>query len=762
MNIILNITKTELRKLFYSPVAWLVLIIFCIQCGMVFINCFDLLLYWKRAKIEASDLTLISLNSSQSVYHAAYSYIYLYIPLITMGIMSQEFSTGSIKLLYSSPVTNSQIVIGKYLALLCFNLVITGILFVFSIYIIFSIKNVDTIIIFCALLGFILLLAVYAAIGLFMSSLSSYIVVAALGTFAIFTVLSFVGTLGQSIEFVRDITYWFSINSRISGFNNGLINSEDVIYFIVIAGMFLCLTIFRLKFKRQPSTFRRKLITYGTVISVVIFIAYLSSRPDLEGYIDLSRNKVNTLTKGSQEIVSKLPKDVTITTYVNVLAKSAGYFIPERFKSEQTRYEQYIRFKPRLNLKYVYYYHKVNDYSLYGRKSQLSEKEMLDSVMDVNRWDFDVIPYADIQPKVDLSAENFEQISLIQGSNNRNVWLRTYDDMLVMPLEGEISAALKRLNQPTPIVGAVTGHGERSISKGYNLGYTWFTTIKRFRNSLVNQGLDLHDVSLDRSVDSNISILMIAEPKMAFTVQQTQHLRDYIASGKNLIILGEHGAEEYLNPVLNDLGLQLLPGVLVDTTQQNEPDLMGLKPSAKTISFSPYFNDMSLRKQILYMPSTTGIKILDNKEYKKEILFESGDKSWVETRKLDFKRDSLSCIDNPKENIKAYPTVVALSRKVNGKTQKIMVTGDADLFSNGTLMQSFQGNSSGNYLFIMAAFSWLSDGIAPIDIHRPLGIDNDLTINDKIWDISSFIFRWLFPLVLIMATLIIYIRRKSR
>ncbi len=762
MNVILNITKTELRKLFYSPVAWLVLIIFCIQCSMVFINCFDLLLFWKRAKIEASDLTLISLNSSQSVYRAAYSYIYLYIPLITMGIMSQEFNTGSIKLLYSSPVTNSQIVIGKYLALLCFNLVITGVLFVFSIYTLLSVKNVDAPIIGCALLGFVLLLAVYAAIGLFMSSLSSYIVVAALGTFAVFTVLSFVGTLGQSIEFVRDITYWFSINSRISGFNNGLINSEDVIYFIVIAGMFLCLTIFRLQFKRQPSTFKKKWISYGTVISVVILIAYLSSRPDLKGYIDLSRNKVNTLTKGSQEIVSKLPKDVTITTYVNVLAGSSWYFIPERYKSEQSRYEQYIRFKPRLNLKYVYYYHKIKDNSRYGRKSNLSEKEMLDSVMRVNRWDFNVVPYATIQPKVDLAAENFEQISLIQGSNNRRVWLRTYDDMLVMPFEGEISAALKRLSQPAPIVGAVTGHGERSITGGYSLGYTWFTTVKRFRYSLINQGLDLRAISLDRPVDSSISILMIAEPKMALTGLQSQHLRDYIASGKNLIILGEHGAEEYLNPVLNDLGLQLLPGVLVDTTQQNEPDLMGLKPSATTVSFSPYFNDMSLRKQLLYMPSASGIKILDNKEFKKEILFESGDKSWIETRKLDLSRDSLGLTENQKENIKAYPTVVALSRNVNGKTQKIMVTGDADLVSNGTLMQSFQGNSSGNYLFILAAFSWLSDGIAPVDIHRPTGIDNDLTINDRIWDISSFIFRWLFPLVLVVITLIIYIRRRSR
>lgn len=738
MSTIFNITKNELRKLFYSPVAWLVLIIFCIQCSMLFTNVFDNFLFWKRGNIDTNFLTYMSFSGDTGLFSNAQGYIYLYIPLITMGVMSQEFSTGSVKLLYSSPVTNTQIVIGKYLALLVFNLALLAVLSVFSAYSLFTIQDAEIPFVLCGLLGLFLLIATYQAIGLFMSSISSYIVVAALGTFGIFSILSFVGALGQDVAYLRDITYWLSINSRAGTFIRGMITSEDVIYFIIISGMFLYLTVLYLKFKRQPSTFTKRLGTYGAAVLVTVFIGYLSSQPDLKGYLDISREKFNTLTKNSQEIVSKLPGEITITTYVNVLARNSGFLAPNRFKNEQDRYEQFIRFKPRLKLEYVYYYHKVkNENTVYKRTSKKSEKEMLDSVMNLYRWKFDVIPYADVRPKVDLAAEDFQQVSLIQGSNHKTAWLRTFDDGLVMPLESEISAALKRISQKLPVVGMVTGHDERSMSGKFGSDYQQFTALKRYRASLINQGFDLRQVSLDRPVDEDISILVLADPKSALTAAQDQNLQHYLASGRNMMITGEPGRQEYLNPVLNSFGLQLLPGKLTDTTQTAEPDLMIMKPSAKTIAFSPYFRDMSLRQEVLYMPSAAGIDVSDKSRYKVQVLFESGAKS-------------------------PYPTAVALSKKVKGKTQKIIVTGDADFLSTAVLNQNYQDNRAGNYGFIFAAFSWLSDGVSPVDVHRAEGTDNRVKIDDKIWDISSLVFRWIYPLILIVVALIIYIRRRSR
>jgi len=762
MKIIFNIAKNELRKLFYSPVAWLVLIIFCVQSGSVFSGIYELFMYWKRAKVDASDFTLFAYAGSRSIYLSAESYLYLYIPLLTMGIMSQEFSSGSVKLLYSSPVTNAQIVIGKYVALLCFDLMLIGVLLVFNIFSLFTIQHVDVAVVFCGLLGLFLLIAAYEAIGLFMSSISSYVIVAAMGTFALFAVLSMIGGIGQSIALVRDITYWLSINSRANVFIAGLITSEDFIYFLVISILFLFFTVLRLRFKRQPSTFIQRFTRYSAVILIAITIGYFSALPDFKGYIDVTRNKVNTLSKGSQDIVSKLPRDVTITTYVNVLARGVQIFTPDKFKSEQRRYEDYIRFKPRLKLKYVYYYHKNNESSLYQKESKMSEKELLDSTMQVNRWDFDVVPYSDVDPKVDLASQGFQQTSLIQGSNNKTAWLRTFNDDFVIPFEPEISAALKRLNQKLPVVGMVSGHNERSINSNFDDGYQRFTVQKDYRSALVNKGFDVREVGLDQPVANDISILILADPKAALSSSQTKNLDSYLLSGKNMMILGEPEGQEYLNPILSNLGVQLIPGYLLDTTQHLQPDLMGLKPTANAIGFSKYFDDMSQRHEALYMPTAAAINILGNKGYAAQILFQSNPKSWIETRKIDFRREAIQFPPGHVGKVSAYPTAIALSKDINGRHQKIIVTGDADFLSNSRLYETHDASRGGNYEFIPAAFEWLSDGIAPVDNHRPNGIDNDLNIGDKSWKIYSVILRWIYPLVLILIAFIIYVRRKSR
>jgi ABC-2 type transport system permease protein len=762
MKIVLNITKNELRKLFYSPVAWLVLIIFCIQSSLMFSHIFELFMYWKRAKSEATDLTIIAYASPEGFYTAAESYLYLYIPLVTMGIMSQEFSSGSVKLLYSSPVTNVQIVIGKYLALLCFDLALIGILMVFNIFSLFTIHNVDVPLVFCGLLGLFLIIAVSEAIGLFMSSISSYVIVAAMGTFAILAVLSMIGGIGQSVAFVRDITYWLSINSRADVFIHGLITSEDFIYFLMISGLFLSLTILRLSFNRQPSTFVQRSVRYGIVFLITVAIGYLSAQPDFKHYIDVTRNKVNTLTKGSQEIVSKLPKDVTITTYVNVLARNSYFFLPEEFKNDQKRYEAYVRFKPRLKLKYVYYYHKTDESSLYQKPSKLSEKDLLDSTMQVNRLDFDVIPYADVDPKVDLASEGFQQVSLIEGSNNKTAWLRTFNDGFVVPMESEISAALKRLNQKLPVVGVISGNNERSINSNYDNGYQRFTVQKDYRYALINQGFDVREVSLDQPVADDVNILILADPKAALSASQLKNLHSYLISGKNMMILGEPGAQDYLNPVIRDFGVKILPGTLLDTSQHLQPDLMCLKPSPDAIHFSKYFNDILVRHEGLYMPTAAALNLIGDKGYLAQVLFKSGSKSWTEIQKIDLKRDSIVFPANDISEARTYPTVIALSKDINGRKQKIIVTGDADFLSNGSLFESHETANSGNYNFIPAAFEWLSNGVAPVDNHRPPGIDTDTNISDKSWRIYSIIFRWIYPLTLILVAFIIYLRRKSR
>src|SRR5690606_35795594 len=145
----------------------------------------------------------------------------------------------SIKLLLSSPVTVSQIVLGKFLSMMGYAFVLALVLGSFIISGLISIEGLDIEFVLGGILGIYLLMCAYSAIGLFMSSLTSYQVVAAISTLAILAALNFVGQIGQSYDFIRDITYWLSISGRADNMVNGLISSKDLIYFVLVIGMFL-------------------------------------------------------------------------------------------------------------------------------------------------------------------------------------------------------------------------------------------------------------------------------------------------------------------------------------------------------------------------------------------------------------------------------------------------------------------------------------------------------------------------------------------
>ena len=186
MRTIFKIAKTELRDLFYSPIAWLILIIFTFQTGMLFSGMISQIATGQEMGYKSSYLTLGLFASWSGLFSNVQSYLYLYIPLLTMGLMSRELGSGSIKLLYSSPITNTQIILGKYLAMMIYGLALIGVLVVYAIYAVAVVENVDITLILSGLLGVYLLLCIYVSIGLFMSSLTSYQIVAAVGTLAIF------------------------------------------------------------------------------------------------------------------------------------------------------------------------------------------------------------------------------------------------------------------------------------------------------------------------------------------------------------------------------------------------------------------------------------------------------------------------------------------------------------------------------------------------------------------------------------------------
>jgi ABC-2 type transport system permease protein len=207
----------------------------------------------------------------------------------------------------------------------------------------------------------------------------------------------------------------------------------------------------------------------------------------------------------------------------------------------------------------------------------------------------------------------------------------------------------------------------------------------------------------------------------------------------------------------------LEPGVLVKKQDALQPDLLTLKPTKAGEDFSYYLKPMTRREEVVTMSGTAGILVSPQSTFQSKVLFASDSTgSWNELENLNF-IDSTPLLNTAVgEREGSRPTVVALSRKVGKKEQKILVTGDADWISNSELFIKRNQVNASNFSLVSAAFSWLSDGEVPVDMRLPDSIDKSLRIGESSWTYFELLIKCIIPLGMLSAGIIIWIRRRGR
>ena len=754
MKKIFRIARLELGLMFYSPIAWLVLIIFIIQTGTTFTD----MLY----RMETNQQLGRALNVMSKVLFAGEDGIlatiqqnlYLYIPLLTMGLFSRETSSGSIKLLWSSPVTVPQIVLGKFLSMMVYSLILAGVLASFIITGIISIEALDIKFVLGGIFGIYLLMCAYSAIGIFMSSLTSYQVVAAVSTLAVLAGLNFIGGVGQAHDFVRDITYWISISGRADNFVNGLVSTKDVLYFLLVTGLFLTLTILRFNNERQTLSKGMKLARYSAAVFSVVLLGYLTSLPHFNFYHDTTRFKDRTLTENSQNIVGELKEPLKLTTYVNAVHYSASYGSPLNRISDEGRFEMYRRFLPDMEMDYVVYYDTLAHYN--DTTQTLLEKAK--TAASVHKFDFNqMLSPEQIKEEVDLIPENNRMVRFVNYGGKQTP-LRMFDDIHVYPNEAEISAALKRLLHGPGRVGVLTGNNERSIHTSTNAAYSIITRGVNIRGSLINQGFDVFDVEGAElaGITDSLDVLVLADPKRGYSEAQLEQIMAYIDSGGNIMIAGEPGRQEYLNPILEKLGLAFAPGTLLQESEDFEVSLIQgvFTPDGAANGYSFY------EKAVVTMPEATGIVQVDSTDFRViPILATNGVDTWNKTEEFDLGIEKVAFDPDSDQKI-AAPLALALEREINDGTQKIMVLGDADFLSNGEMNRNNINNV--NSSFAIRMFRWFSDGEYPVSTGRPKAIDVVIKLDRTEIQWLKGIYLGLLPVTIGGFGMLILIRRKRK
>ncbi|WP_442591511.1 Gldg family protein [Pedobacter sp. AW31-3R] len=761
MKKIIKIAATELKSLFYSPIAWLILTIFTVQTGISFFDVLEGFAKNMGLGQQIARLTSEVFEGREGFLLPLQSNLYLYLPLLTMGLMSRETSSGSIKLLLSSPLKIREIILGKYLAMMIYGLLLIAVLVMFSIIAAFSIKSIDYALVFSGLLGLYLLICTYAAIGLFLSCLTSYQVVAAISTLVVFATLRYIGTVWQQVDFVRDLTYALSISGRTDDMIIGLISSKDVIYFFTIIILFLGFSILRLQADRESRNWIRTGSKYVMLICAVLLVGYVSSRPKLIFYKDMTHTKVRTLTEKSQQVAEQLKGDLTVTTYVNLLNQGMYYGLPLMRNTDIAALAQYQRFIPGMNMKYVYYYDQSSNPGMSTRF--LEHAKSLDDGAKKYAKSIDIdfglfIPPAEVKKMADLSGEDNELVRQIEYKGKKT-FLRFFNDMLIYASEAEVTAALKRLLVDAPKIAFVTGNNERNAFKIGDRDYGSSLTARKNRNSLLNNGFDVINVNLDTaSVPADICVLVLADPTEALSPVAQEKVKAWLNAGGNMMIAAEPGKQKLINPLLAQLGVSLKEGTLVNKTKEYAPDLLNGGISAQAAAVDSSLLKWNAYGIVLTMPTAAALTIDKKPGITVDSIVVSANDAWIRQGQID---NAAEINFDPKiGDVKAqFPVVVSLRRKINDKEQRIIISGDADFMSNGELAKR---SGTGNLGMVSKLFKWFSNGVFPIDVSRPVAPDNEILLSrDQLFTLRI-IFLWIMPgLLMLGGTLFLLLRKRK-
>ena len=246
MNNVLAIAHKELKGYFASPIAYIVIGFSAILFGWFFVN---LLYYFDRISMQAGmgmgGAETVNVNEMLiSPLFLNVSVILLFtLPLLTMRTYSEEKRSGTIELLLTSPLTDLQIVTGKflgalvlYIAMLAVTLIHIGFLFAFG--------NPEWRPIATGYLGLLLMGGCFLSLGLFVSSLTRNQIVAGMITFAVFLlfwVINWISTFtGPTMQ---NVLNYLSITEHLNDFANGVIDTKHLVYYVSFIAFSLFLTV---------------------------------------------------------------------------------------------------------------------------------------------------------------------------------------------------------------------------------------------------------------------------------------------------------------------------------------------------------------------------------------------------------------------------------------------------------------------------------------------------------------------------------------
>lgn len=237
MNHVITIAKREITSLFFSPIAYVVLALFALGSSLIFFSSF-------APSMPAS---------LQRTFEGVVWLLILLLPGISMRLISDEFHSGTIELLMTSPLSDTELVLGKWLGAMGFfvtllipSFALVGVVEIFG--------SPDYGPIFTGYIGLLLVGGFYLAIGTFASSISQNQIISYMLTVFSICLFTFVIFLLSRASFIppqiQQAMQFMFVNGHFEDFGKGILDLTRVIYFVSGMAFFLFLAVKLVESKR--------------------------------------------------------------------------------------------------------------------------------------------------------------------------------------------------------------------------------------------------------------------------------------------------------------------------------------------------------------------------------------------------------------------------------------------------------------------------------------------------------------------------------
>jgi len=689
---VLSIIRKELQGHLHSITSYIVIVVFVVLWQFLFF----------RSAFLAGDATL------REMFGLVPWLFMIFAPAVTMASIAQEKSTGTLEFLLTRSVNNIELLVGKYSASLIFSTV--GLLFTLPIAISFSqFGPFDWGVYAGQLIGSIGLASVFVSLGVLISTLVNSQIAALLLSTAISFVLVMGGSqfvtaaLPQTVGLVLE---QLAVTTHFNSTIRGVLDVSDVWYYISLTGVFLGLAYLQL-LKRQFGNKKQKFRSYQTGMVLFIIIAVLTNvlGTRIPGRIDLTQERLFTLTSATKNTLSSLQDVINVTVY-------RSEELPAQFQPTLREVSDMLRDYVTASTNNV-----IVSYKDPSDDAQVAQEA---ASLGVQQVQFNVIGAEELQLKngylglvVSYAGQN-EVIPYIENTAG---------------LEYQLTSFIKKLTTTDKKkIGFLAGHGEKTTENEYQI----------LGLELENQYV-LETVTLDEentTIPEDITVLIIAGATGTYTEEQLDVISAFIEKGKSLFIL--HDAlqantqtltadpnQSNITEILSAYGVQVTPGVVYDLRSNETVNFGGgmfsvLLPYPFWVIAQSGSENSTLSSRIneIMLPWANSLSLDDSKiaglGLASDVLLSTTNAGGMQTDTVNLSPEQTFS----QTDLATLPLAVSVSTRQTTDDEnsfRMIVTGDSDFLTN-----NYVQNSPQNLAFGMEAISSLAqeDSLAEIQIKQ--------------------------------------------